>query len=108
MSEPNVTREGKTIKIKRASLADAKADLAKRVVRLSIEITLDDSVLACRDDLAFWKFDMTPIQVTLKPVQQQLDLPMPGNEATLFARGEAILEELGEQKPEMDDGDENL
>jgi len=71
---PNVSRDGKTIKAQRAYVTSAKADFAKRVVKLSIEITLDESALAVRDDLAFWTFDKTPIRMTLKPVPSQMRL----------------------------------
>jgi hypothetical protein len=74
IDEPNVTREGKHVLVKRARLDGVKADIVKRQLRLTIVVTLDEASLSVRDDLAFWAFDETPIGLVLKPSRTQLDM----------------------------------
>ena len=74
--------------IKRAFVSsEPTAKLGKRVIHFQLEIKLDESSLAIRDKFAFWHFDETPLHVTIKPVRQQMDLPL-GNDSTVTLSGD--------------------
>ncbi len=73
--EPNVTREGKTVHVKRSFVKGVTADFVKHEIKLTLAITLDESSLSIRDDMAFWAFDETPVALVLKPARTQLGLP---------------------------------
>lgn len=72
--EPNVTRDGKNVLIKRVLISGVKADMIKRQLKIILDVTLDESLLAVRDDLAFWGFDETPLGLELKPSRTQMGM----------------------------------
>ncbi|CAG0947429.1 hypothetical protein ANRL1_04101 [Anaerolineae bacterium] len=75
--ELNVTRgDNKSIHVKRSFVKGVTADLVKHEIKLTLTITLDESLLAVRDDMAFWAFDETPVALVLKPARTQLGLPL--------------------------------
>jgi hypothetical protein len=75
MEKQNVIKNGKTVHVERCTVVGAKADFGKKEIRLTMSITLDESSLEVRNELAYWQFDATPIKMTLKPIEQQLGLP---------------------------------
>lgn len=73
--EPNVTREGKIIQIKRVFIEEARASYTKRRLVLSFSLALDESSFSIKDELALYKLDETPIALTLRPILYQPEMP---------------------------------
>ncbi len=90
MADENVTLDANgKVTIKRAFVSsEPTAKLGKRVIHFQLEIKLDESSLAIRDKFAFWHFDETPLIVTIKPVRQQMDLPLGDDETTVTLSGD--------------------
>jgi len=74
MSAIKAVPDGDPINIERAQVVAVKADFVKNVVRITLNLALDEHALAIRKRLALlaWDADQNPVNVEIQPLQMRL------------------------------------